>query len=190
MHCRIIGITGILGPAMKNRFFSSILALTIISVLSACASDRRDKRERPELSSERKAELYERFVRRWDLNADDQVTCVDVNLQRQALFSVLDKDSDTQLTSGEYRYAKFEDKSFLFHLFTDVDVNSSGTISFEELNGVTHSQFTSLDKNGDCLVSELEAEAEARERARDGRERPGRKGKDGPGGRPAQRPNG
>lgn len=165
---------------------SLILSLGLI----ACAGSNDRGSKRPELSPERKAELYERFVRRWDLNADGQVTCVDVDLQRRALFSVLDKDSDEQLTSGEYRYAKFEDKSFLFHLFSDVDVNSSGAISFEELNGVTHSQFTSLDKNGDCLVSELEAEAEARERARDGREGRGGRGKGGPGGRGDRRPNG
>jgi len=175
---------------MKNIICQCILALITLSLLAGCANNRDDRRKRPELSPERKAELYERFVRRWDLNADGQVTCVDVNLQRRALFSVLDKNADEKLTSGEYRYAKFEDKSFLFHLFTDVDTNTDGTISLMELDGVTHSQFTSLDKNGDCIVSELEAEAEARERARDGREASGGRGKGGRGGRGGQRPNG
>ena len=179
-------------------FSKATTAFTLASALflSACAggSDRGPKR--PELTPERKAELYERFVRRWDLNADDQVTCVDVKLQRRALFSVLDTDPDEQLTSGEYRYAKFEDKSFLFHLFSDVDTDSSGAISLNELDAVKHSQFESLDKNGDCIVSELEAEAEARERARDGREgrggreKSGRGGRGGRGERGGQRPNG
>lgn len=175
---------------MKNTISQGILALITVSLLAGCAGNRDDRRKRPELSPERKAELYVRFVRRWDLNADGQVTCVDVNLQRRALFSVLDKNSDELLTSDEYRFAKFEDKSFLFHLFTDVDTNGDGAVSLRELDSVTHSQFTSLDKNGDCIVSELEAEAEARERARDGREGRGGKDKGRREGRGGQRPNG
>ncbi len=172
---------------MKNSATNIVLALISVCLLAGCANNRDDRREGPKLSPERKAQLYDRFVRRWDLNADSQVTCEDVNLQRRALFAVLDADSDNQLTSSEYRYVKFEDKSFLFHLFSDVDRDSSGAISLSELNDVKHSQFVSLDKNNDCIISEAEAEVEARERARDGRARPEGGGR---GGRGGKRPTG
>lgn len=172
---------------MKNVFVKLVVTLTAVSVLAGCANNRGDRRERPELSPERKAELYERFVRRWDINGDQQVTCADVKLQRRALFADLDKNYDEQLTSNEYRFAKFEDKNFLFHLFTDVDTDNSGTVTPIELNNVTHSEFASLDKDGNCIISELEAEVDARNRARDRRDGPGgreRSGRSGGGGRP------
>lgn len=175
---------------MKNSATTIVLALTTACMLVGCAGNRDARREGPKLSPERKAQLYERFVRRWDLDADRQVTCADVNLQRRALFTVLDTDSNELLTSGEYRYVKFEDKSFLFHLFPDVDTDSSGSISFTELNGVKHSRFASLDKNGDCIISEIEAEAEARERAHDGRARPEDGKRGGHRGRGGERPHG
>lgn len=128
-----------------------------------------------------------RFMDHWDQNGDGQVTCADVNLQRARLFAQLDVDENEELASGEYRYAKFEDKSFLFHLFTDVDTDKSGAVNLEELQSVIHSQFASMDRDGDCFVTNEEAAAAMRERAREVRsEREGRDGR----GRSGPRPNG
>lgn len=161
------------------------VALTLASslCLAACAGRDDGRPKRPELTPERKAELYERFTVRWDFNGDGLVSCADVEFQREQLFTLLDTDTDDQLASGEYRYAKFEDKSFLFHLFTDVDTDSSGSISRVELNRVQHSQFASLDKDANCLVDEEEAAIAARERAREARgEGANREGRNGRGG--------
>lgn len=175
---------------MKNSATTIALALISVCLLAGCANNRDDRREVPKLSPERKAQLYDRFVRRWDMNADKQVTCEDVNLQRRALFAVLDTDSDQQLTPSEYRYVNFEDKSFLFHPFAEVDTDKSGAIILSELNDVKHSQFVSLDKDGDCAISKIEAEVEARERARDGRARPEGGGRGERGRRDGRRPTG
>lgn len=173
---------------MNKTVSRVILAFTTLSLLAGCANNRGERRERPELSPERKAEMYERFVRRWDLNADNQVTCLDVTLQRRALFSVLDKNYDEQLAPNEYRFAKFEDKSFLFYLFTEVDKDTSGAVSLRELDSVTHSEFASLDKDGDCVISELEAEVDSRNRARDRRDGPNGRERGGRGDRESRPP--
>lgn len=171
-------------PINKTAIITLLSSLCVV----ACSGPDDRRPPRPELTPERKAELHERFVDRWDFDGDGAVTCADVAFQRNQLFTLLDTNTDDMLTSGEYRYAKFEDKNFLFHLFTEVDTDGTGTISRSELNAVTHSQFVSLDKNGDCVVNEQEAEAAARERARENRseQRGGKGGRGGPprGGRP------
>ena len=172
-----------------TKSFSLTLILTLS--LSACAGRDRGP-ERPVLSPERRAELAERFTRQWDHDRDGVVTCADLAFERAVLFTLLDTDNNEELASAEYRYAKFEDKSFLFHLFDDVDTDHSGAISLQELQNVSHSQFASVDRDGNCIVSEEEAVEAAREQARTRREGGDRQGgRDrGRGGRGSQRPNG
>lgn len=179
---------------MKNITVACMITL----VLVACAG-RGDRRpERPEPSPERLAEMQQRFLARWDQNEDGVVTCDDVAFERAELFFVLDTNEDEELASSEYRYAKFEDKSFMFHMFSEVDTDTSGAVSLKELQAVTHSQFASIDKDGNCIVSDQEAAMAARERMREAREgADGREGRDGPqsggrggGRRGGQRPGG
>lgn len=168
------------------------LTLILALSLTACAGRGDRGPERPTLSPERRAELAERFTVRWDHDRDGIVTCADVAFERASLFTLLDTDENKELASAEYRYAKFEDKSFLFHLFDDVDIDHSGSISLQELQEVSHSQFASVDKDGNCIVSEEEAVEAMREQARtrrEGGERQGERGR-GRGGRGGQRPGG
>lgn len=170
---------------------TAAFALVSSLCLAACAGPGDRRPERPAPSPERMAEMQDRFLARWDHDSDGAVTCDDVAFERAELFFILDTNEDEELAASEYRYAKFEDKSFLFHLFSDVDTDQSGTVSSQELRDVSHSQFAALDRDGDCLVSPEEAMIAMRENAREERsgEREGRGGKGGRG-RGGQRPNG
>ena len=170
---------------------SSALILTL--TLAACAGRGDREPERRPLSPEQRTEMIERFTARWDHDGSGAVTCADVAFERASLFTLLDADENEELASAEYRYAKFEDKSFLFHLFDDVDADHSGAISLQELQDVKHSQFASVDRDGNCIVSEEEAVEAMREQIRERRRGEGRgeQGERGRGrGRGGQRPGG
>jgi len=177
---------------MTNKKTTALLALATICLLAGCASNRGDRRERPEPSPERKTEIYQRFLTLQDINGDGEVTCADVQRERALLFGLLDVDDNKSLISSEYRYAKFEDKSFLFHAFADVDTDLSGSISLAELSAVSDSQFTAADQDANCIISKEEAVIAARDHFQgkpgskkrpDGRSREGRRGGGrGPGG--------
>lgn len=168
---------------------ASIMLVSMLC-LTACANNRGDRRERPEPSPERKTEIYQRFLTLQDINGDGEVTCADVQRERALLFGLLDADGNKNLVSSEYRYAKFEDKSFLFHTFTDVDTDISGGVSLAELSAVSDSQFTAADQDANCIISKEEAVTAAQDHFQgkpgndkrpDGRSRQGgRGGKRGP----------
>lgn len=177
-----------------NKFATAIITSVLIAACAGPGGGRPDRQERPEPSPERRAEMRDRFLTQWDKNSDDQLTCEDIALERKALFITLDEDGSETLTSGEFRYAKFEDKSFLFHLFSEVDTDRSGDISVAEMQAVTHSQFEGMDKDGDCLVNDQEimlamrdlirSERAERQGAERGEGRGGRGGRGGQGRRP------
>ena len=127
--------------------------------------------------------LVARYTERWDSNNDGIASCDDLGLSRSRLFRMLDEDNDGLLSTGEYRHAKFEGKSFMFFDFMAVDKDHSAAISVEELVAVPNSQFLAADKDHDCRISPEEAMAAMRE-MRMGGERPegGRRGKGGRGG--------
>jgi len=147
-----------------------IVALTAVIALTACASKHPDKRGGPPPGSpgmmqgrgmdpERMKALVARYTERWDTDRDGVATCDDVNLARSRLFRVLDEDKDGFLNSGEYRHAKFEDKSFLFFDFLTVDKDHDGAVSVEELVAVPNSQFLAADRDKDCRIAPEEAMA-------------------------------
>jgi len=170
---------------------SILILLSASLALGACASkgpERGARPDRPEIDPEARAErmeqIYRQFVDRWDYNQDGEATCDDIDTQRSRLFRTLDEDKDGELTSGEYRHAKFEDKSFMFFDFLRVDTNASGRVELEELAAVPHSQFLNADKDDDCSISPPEAMAVVRESMMQGGRggRGGRGGGRGPGG--------
>lgn len=153
-------------------------------LLMACASNKGPERpEKRQMDPERMERLYNQFVERWDYNEDGMATCDDISVQRARLFKRLDTDESGALTSGEYRYAKFEDKSFMFFALDRVDTNASAEVDLEEFVAVSHSEFLNLDKDGNCAISQREAIAALRE-LRGGQEGHGRgQGQRGRGGR-------
>jgi hypothetical protein len=130
----------------------------------------------------RMEQVYTRFVERWDYNEDGMATCDDVAVQRSRLFKRIDDDKDGLLESGEFRYAKFEDKSFLFFPFDRVDADATGGIDVDEFVAVSHSEFLNIDKNHDCTISQREAMMAMRDTMGEDNGRGGGKGR-GKGGR-------
>ncbi|MCJ9427601.1 hypothetical protein [Kordiimonas marina] len=146
---------------MRARLSLTVL-LVASSFLSACGGgpnrggpDARD--HQPPIPPERMQQLYHQMIDRWDYDGDGKATCQDMDLQRQRLFKLLDKNKDGVLGPTEYRLAKFEDKTFMFYGFLRVDADSSGTISLAELSKIPHSQFNAADKDHNCEISEPEA---------------------------------
>jgi len=140
---------------------NSVVFLITILFLAACASkpDRPPRSEQADrqLNPERIERQYSEYIARWDYNGDGQATCDDIHLLRSRIFRSIDADGDEVLSSGEFRHAKFEDKSFLFFDFTTTDENKSGKIDLDEFIMVTHSEFSGVDQNGDCILSRREA---------------------------------
>lgn len=172
---------------------SLVLILGASLTLGACANKgpRGPERNRPDMDPEARTErmehIYKQFVSRWDYNEDGMASCDDIKTQRSRLFKQLDDDKDGTLTSGEYKYAKFEDKSFMFFDFLRVDKNASGVIELDELTEVPHSQFLHADKDGNCTISPPEAMAIVRETMMgSGDERRARGGKGGRAGKPPE----
>lgn len=141
-----------------------ILLACSAALLSACASNKRPERpEREGRDPGRIEHLYNQFVARWDYNEDGVATCDDIRVKRARLFRLLDEDKDDFLSSREYRYAKFEDKSFLFFPMDRVDSNTSASVDVEEFVAVPHSEFLNMDEDGNCEISQNEAITTMRE---------------------------
>ncbi|MFC4347891.1 hypothetical protein ACFO5Q_08555 [Kordiimonas lipolytica] len=137
----------------------------------------------PEAHAERVEQVYRLYVERWDYNGDGEATCDDINVQRSRLFRMLDQNKDGKLVSGEYRHAKFEDKSFMFFDFLRVDTNGTGAVELEEMEAVPHSQFLNADGDGNCTISPHEAMAMVRHTQMSGGKDHGPGSKSGRGGR-------
>jgi len=115
------------------------------------------------MDPQRMEHIYLQFVERWDYNQDGLATCDDLTVKRSRLFKRLDADKSGDLTSGEFRYAKFEDKSFMFFPLDRVDTNASATIEVDEFVAVSDSSFLHTDKDKNCVISRQEAMIAARE---------------------------
>lgn len=161
---------------MKTASKHVVTALIIAVTLTACAS-RRKAPERPPLKPEQKQTLYNRLVTRWDFDKDGAVTCNDITVQRRSLFIELDTDNNDLLSVSEYRFARFEDKSYLFYTYQEVDIDKAPGLSFTEFNAVSHSQFVGFDRDKNCTVSIDEASDALRSQLeeRGPKERPGRR---------------
>lgn len=146
---------------MKTK--SLIILCAAAVTLGACASNKGPERH-PQVDKQRMARLYNTFISRWDFNEDGSATCDDISTQRSRLFRRLDEDQNGQLTSREYRHARFEDKSFMFFTVDRVDTNSNTTIDADEFVAVPHSQFLNMDQDNDCFIDQHEALTAMRER--------------------------
>jgi len=143
---------------------SLVLIGCAAALVSACASnEKHDHPEQHQMDPQRMEHIYLQFVERWDYNEDGQATCDDVAVKRSRLFKRLDEDKSGDLTSGEFRYAKFEDKSFMFFPLDRVDTNASATIDVDEFVAVSNSSFLHADKDKNCVISEQEAMIAVRE---------------------------
>ena len=149
------------------------LTATILLSLSlvACATNKR--RERSEMPPERKQDLYERMITRWDVNHDGAATCADVVAMREELFIRLDTNNDKTLSPQEYRFAQFEDKSFLFYPYDTINTDDTAAISFAEFSAVPHSEFSGMDRDKNCTVSVDEAAESLRNQFRNRGDREG-----------------
>jgi len=158
---------------MHHPILRLSVTITIALCMTACASNRRP--ERPEVSPERKQSLYSRMIDKWDINRDGIVTCDDVAAVRRALFSTLDTDDNEVLSPKEYRFAQFEDKSFLFYPYEKANTRNTNDIDFAEFSAVPHTEFAGIDRNKDCTVSVDEAAYALRDEFRERRGRDGRR---------------
>lgn len=125
-------------------------------MLTACSSKKLGPLEKP-MTPEMIANFYDRTLVQWDHNQDNTLTCDDVKTARTGLFQELDTNGNKSLGQTEYRRAQFEDKSFMFFRFDQLDSNADGIVSIAEFNSVSDSNFRAMDKNEDCNVSALEA---------------------------------
>ncbi|MBL4638903.1 MAG: hypothetical protein JKY57_00055 [Kordiimonadaceae bacterium] len=98
-----------------------------------------------------------RLVAQWDYNKDGAATCEDISVLRHRQFGKLDKDGNRGLSEKEYRSVNFEDKSFVFHEFSALDIDASNMITLSEFVGVSHSEFRGLDQNDDCILDRNDA---------------------------------
>lgn len=165
-----------------------LLMFSALSI-SACASHGPDRHKGPRMEMDpakmeaRREEMQTRFLAKWDYDEDGLVTCDDIALKRSRLFRQLDSDNDGFLTSGEYRYAKFEDKTFLFYDFLTTNKNGDGGVDVDEFVAVPHSAFQRMDADSDCIVSPHEMMAAMHETKMGDPDRDRRGGKEGRGGR-------
>jgi Ca2+-binding EF-hand superfamily protein len=126
-------------------------------VLAACASKPAPDRHMRPLSPERAEFLYKKYLKHWDLDGNNQVTCNDLRLMRTQLFAKLDENHNGTLDEPEYRFAKFEDKNYLFFEIKQLDTDLSASLDLGEFLTVSHSEFRHYDQNSDCTVSKAEA---------------------------------
>ncbi|MCK0068615.1 MULTISPECIES: hypothetical protein [Kordiimonas] len=137
----------------KNKLFISISTACIL--LGACS--KKDIDPITQIPPARAEQIYNRVVREWDENKDGKASCEDVAVRRRALFKVVDADKSGDLWPGEYRLAKFEDRSFHFFEFPKADVDESGRIELDEFIAIPPSRFQGFDADSDCLISKEEA---------------------------------
>lgn len=139
---------------LKNKLFISSVSLACI-LLGACSTKKEDPIKK--IPPARAEQIYNRVIRQWDENKDGAATCADVAVRREALFKIVDADKSGDLWPGEYRLAKFEDRSFHFFEFPKADVDESGRIELREFLAIPPSRFQGFDSNSDCIISKEEA---------------------------------
>ncbi len=142
-----------LGTVQKTKLLLLLSATSVF--LGACSKKEIDPIS--QIPPERAAQIYDRVTKEWDENRDGTATCADIAIRRRALFNIVDADKNGNLWPGEYRLAKFEDKSFLFFEFPVADTNDSSRIELTEFLAVPHSKFQGIDANSDCIISKEEA---------------------------------
>jgi len=133
-----------------------LLCCTII-LASGCAKKNSPEQRFKEMDPAQAERVYQKVVKRWDFNKDGEATCADIDTQRASLFNRLDTDKDGTLTPGEYRYAKFEDKNFMFLDVEQLDHDATTTLNMAEFTAVSHSEFRKMDRDSDCAINKLEA---------------------------------
>lgn len=137
----------------KNRLI--LLLSTTCLLLGACSKKQIDPISK--IPPERAEQIYNRVIREWDENKDGKASCEDVAIRRQALFKIVDADKSGDLWPGEYRLAKFEDRSFHFFEFPKADTDESGRVELREFLAIPPSRFQGFDADSDCLISKEEA---------------------------------
>jgi len=157
----------------------TLLLSAAVMLLAACSSKKLGPLEKP-MTPEMIANFYDRTLVRWDHNQDGDLTCADIATARIELFNDLDKNSNKLLDPNEYRRAQFEDKSFMFFRFDQLDSNEDRKLSASEFGSVSDSNFRAMDKNEDCTVSPQEAAEFMRAQRFHSGSRPNGKPSDGP----------
>ncbi len=157
------------------RSLPVFVSLVVLSaVLAGCAP--RARGPQPIVpTAEEENRAVDGLLRQFDLNRDGQITCADLESQRRALFAQIDEDQNGTLRRGEYRFAAFEDQSFQFYDFVDVDKNEDGLVDFNEFSAVSNNNYARLDRNRDCLVTRAEMIAASQDFFRAGRAAEARK---------------
>ena len=123
------------------------------SLVTACGGN---KQELPVLTPQQENAAMVRFLERYDTNRDGEITCEDATLKRAKEFDEIDKDGNGQLDAGEYRYAKFQDRSFLYIELSDVDTDQSLTVSQPEFTAIPDGEYVAIDRNRDCITTRPE----------------------------------
>ena len=157
----MISPTSVMGTDARFLALRCLLIAGLATVgLNACS--RKNEEILPVLNPKQENAAYVRFLKNYDIDRDGEITCADGALKRSKTFAELDKDSNGELDAGEYRFAKFQDRAFLYIELSDVDTDQSLTISEPEFTGVPNSEYLALDGDGNCSVSREEIIAAAR----------------------------
>ena len=100
--------------------------LILVFALGACTERRpRFDDPPPELTPAMRDQIQQR-LNFHDLNGDGAVTCMDVAFKRSELFTLVDKDENLALDSGEYMDLRWHDKLYVLLELPNDDLDKNG----------------------------------------------------------------
>ncbi len=136
--------------------------LIVVFALGACGPKRpRFDDPPPELTPEMRDQIQQR-LNFHDLNEDGAVTCADVAFKRAELFTLVDKDENGGLDSGEYMDLRWHDKLYVLLELPNDDLDKNGMVSLEEFQQRRDPFFGRIDTDNNCTISIEEYQLELR----------------------------
>jgi Ca2+-binding EF-hand superfamily protein len=92
----------------------------------------------------------------WDTNSDGTITCDDVERRKLYRFAYADRNNDGNLSFAEFSPAPWTGGQNADNNFQKFDKNDDGIVSRDEFMLNAGSDFTLLDNNNNCIVTDQE----------------------------------
>lgn len=142
---------------MSKTIIASIAALAAVSVLSLslpmAASAQGQGAGGPGAAAPPQSRAVERFMLLYDINGDGKVTVAEINDDQARIFTALDVDNDSSLSTDEMkRRGRLLQAYRTTTLFDLMDANGDGKLSLKEIQAPTGRWFKRYDANNDGVM--------------------------------------
>ncbi len=138
---------------IKNLLIGKISTFFVIataSVLSSCTG------HSGIVSADRLEMGKSQLMTQWDLNRDGKITCLDAVQMQNRKFVKADLNNDGILDIKEFKQAPWSNVAFAEEHLSLFDQDHDTIVSVQEFENKPNTEFTSMDRDQNCVLSDRE----------------------------------